>query len=172
MNSRPIRLLVIWNVVLSVLLLLSLGVNAVWVQAANDPPVQVVTVNSDDIGGDHSQSTTQKLINGSSTVTLLTATVSLSTAHTHTCLVTASADTNATNHASTHNLWLNMDSTSFFAGSQREVYFTGADNQEVTSLYAWDNLSGSHTFYFAGSGSPQMAVNARSMTIACFKTHL
>ncbi len=48
--ERSIRLLNTWQLVLSVVLLVSLGANAAWVQAAADPPVRVYTASLNDPG--------------------------------------------------------------------------------------------------------------------------
>lgn len=173
MNKRTIKLLVLWNVALTVLLLASVAFNASLAQAAIDPPVKIYTAHADSIGGDHSQSTAGMSVNKSTGYdTLLSTSVSLSTSST--CLVTASASVNAAGSSSTHDVGLNVDSTtSVKAASDREIYFpTTVGVNEVTTVYGFDNLTGSHTFDFLATGTPAMSVSARSMIVACFSARL
>lgn len=175
MNSRILKLVVLWNVALSVVLLVSLAFNASWTQAANDPPVKIVTAHADTIGGDNAKGTSGLTINtNTGYVTLLSASVSLSTTSNSTCLVTASVGVNAAGNASTHNVGLSKDTTSSVeTASNREIYFPNATGvNEVTSVYGFNNLTGSHTFYFLATGSPAMTASTRTMIIACFSKKL
>src|SRR5581483_6836573 len=93
--ERNLRLLKTWYLVLSLLLFVSLGANAAWVQAASDPPIRVYTATADDAGAGGSSLNDAIIISPADfdpPLTLLSVTTShLSNDHGHTCLVTASA---------------------------------------------------------------------------------
>lgn len=181
---RMNRLLTIWLAVVTVLLLLSLGMNAAWVQAANDPPVHVFTANSQDLGGGHAQNNYNPAltISSDSVATVLAQkTITLSAAHTHTCLVMASAEVDRSQDANAIlQFTLTMDSTSGVANkaAHRRVEFNPyatdqEDYKEVSTALGFDNVSGSHTFYFLGRRNTGVSasanVSAASMIIACFR---
>ncbi|MBI4673181.1 MAG: hypothetical protein HY741_16120 [Chloroflexi bacterium] len=181
---RTNRLLTLWLAVVTVLLLLSLGMNAAWVQAANDPPVRVFTATLEDVGGGHAQGNYNPplVISSESTATILAEkTVTLSTNHVHTCLVTASAEIDRSQDANALlQFTLTMDSTNGVANkpAHRRVEFDTyasdrEDYEEVTTMLGFDNVSGTHTFRFLGRRnvgvSASANVSAASMVIACFK---
>lgn len=184
---RMNRLLTIWLAVVTVLLLLSLGMNAAMAQAANDPPVRVFTATSADLGGGHAQNNYNPplTIASESTATILAAKrVTLSAAHPHTCLVIASAEIDRSQDANAIlQFTLTMDSTNGVANkpAHRRVEFDTyasdkEDYEEVSTALGFDNLTGTHTFYFLGrrnTGTSASAnVSAASMVIACFKKML
>lgn len=182
--ERMNRLLIIWLAVVTTLLLLSFGLNAAWVQAANDPPVHVFTATLDDLGGGHAQNNYLPglTIASESTATVLAQkTTTLSTAHTHTCLVTASAEVDRAQDANALlQFTLTMDSLNGVANkpAHRRVEFDTyasdkEDYEEVSTAFGFDNVTGTHTFYFLGrrnmGASASANVSAASMMIACFK---
>src|SRR5919202_4377410 len=93
MNSRSFKLLVAWNIVLTVLFLVSLVLNATWAQAASDPPVRVFTASPEHGVGSGSETTADFKITRNDTWTeLLSVRVDLGTTHKHNCAVFASSD--------------------------------------------------------------------------------
>ncbi|HZQ06463.1 MAG TPA: hypothetical protein VFD70_07765 [Anaerolineae bacterium] len=52
MQSRSNKHIVIWNIMLTIALVISFAANAAWVQAAADPPVKVFTASLNDAGFD------------------------------------------------------------------------------------------------------------------------
>jgi hypothetical protein len=183
MNSRLIKMLVLWNVALTLLFLLSLAFHAAWVSAANDPPVRVFMANADDQGGDHNWNTepTGLPINSTVPVSLVSVRVNLDD-HRHTCLVTGSATAERTSGGGLWNYGLNMDTTaSFLDGSARIIEFAdfGTDTAgrwEVSTIAGWDNLSGKHKFHLLanknGAGDPESRAFNASIIVACFKTKI
>lgn len=182
---RANRLLTLWLTVITVLLLLSLGMNAAWVQAANDPPVRVFTTTLQDLGGGHAQNNyipALTIASESAPTVLAQKTITLSTAHRHTCLVTASAEIDRSQDANALlQFTLTMDdSTNGVANkpAHRRVEFDTyasdkEDYEEVSTAFGFDNVSGTHTFYFLGrrntGASASANVSAASMMIACFR---
>lgn len=178
------RFLMLWLAVVTVLLLVSLGMNAAWVQAANDPPVHFFAATSEDLGGGHAQNSyiPPLTIASESTATVLAQKrVTLSTAHTHTCLVFASAEIDRSQNANAIlQFTLTMDSTNGVANkpAHRRVEFDTyasdkEDYEEVSTAFGFDNVTGTHTFYFLGRRNTGVSasanVSAASMMIACFK---
>lgn len=172
MGPRIVRIILIWNAVLTVVLLVSLAFNAAMALAASDPPVKVYTVSQNDLGGDFASKTAGTSLNSGSYVNLLSTSVTLSSSST--CIVMASTQANAAGNASTHNIGLSVDTTSsIVTGSNREIYFpTTVGVSEVTTVYGFNNLNGTHTFYLLGTGTPAMTIGIRSMTVACFSKRL
>ena len=181
---RTNRLLTLWLAVVTVLLLLSLGMNVAWVQAAADPPVRVFTTTSEDLGGGHAQSNyNPPLVIASESVATVLAekTVTLSANHSHTCLVAASAEIDRSQDANALlQFTLTMDSLNGVANkpAHRRVEFDTyatdhEDYEEVSTMLGFDNLTGRHTFRFLGRRnvgvSASANVSAASMLIACFK---
>lgn len=188
MKSRTLQVLVAWNAVLTVLLIVALGSNALLAQAANDPPVKVYSAATDHNGTTNGASTIgDKLIDSNVSWTqLLSVTVNFTgQSHTHQCAVIASSE--ALNGASgtTDNLYafdLTVDSPAgdLNAGSTRTIDFddnaTTDDTNylEVSSNRLFTNLSaGAHTFRWLGmkqaANDDNMIVNDSSMVVLCFK---
>lgn len=184
MNTHPNKWIVRWNIVLTTLMLISLAMNAVWVQAANDPPVTVFTASADDVGGGGFYRTSDVAITGTSATTLLSvSTANLSAAHSHICLVTASAQAARTNNAAgLYTFGLNMDTANSLAsGSGRYVQFLATTDEDktqeaVSTVRYFRDVSGGHTFYLlaqkAAVGAADMTVTSASMVVACFKKEL
>lgn len=183
MNSRLVKLLVLWNISLSLLFVLSLAFNAVWVNAANDPPVRVFTANADDQGGDHNWNTepTGLPIDNTVPVSLTRVRVDLGD-HRHTCLVTGSASAVRTSGGGLWNYGLNMDTTATFKdGSARIIEFAdfGTDTGgrwEVSTIGGWDGVSGKHTFHLLANknsaADPESRAFNASIIVSCFRTKI
>ncbi len=181
--KRTNRLLITWLAVLTVLLLISLGLNASWAQAAADPPVHVFTTAPEDYGGAHSQKTfiPDLVIDsaGSGNV-IVQKTVTLSTLHKHTCLVTASAEVDQLVDA--HSLLQFTITKDSLVGVEnkeahrRVEFWPYSDHapqyEELSTVMAFDGVSGKHTFYFIGRRNtdmyPNAGVSAAGMLIVCF----
>lgn len=183
MLRRTVKLIVVWNIVLTVLLLASLGANAMFVQAANDPPVQVQTASLQDSGGDDSSSTSAVTINGTSPQTLTSVTVKVSTLHNHVCLVSATADLSAAligTQGSNVIFGLGMDTqTATDPASERRVAVEPSGVRAATgsTTLGFDNVRGQHTFYFSGrlpntQFNDSSTVNAASIIVVCLKKHI
>ena len=78
------KVLVMWNVALSVLVLVGMALYASAAQAANDPPVRVYSANLDDVGADGDATVTNKTVNSTSYTELRKITTErLGAAHPH-----------------------------------------------------------------------------------------
>lgn len=172
MAPRTVRLILVWNAALTVLLLVSLAVNGSLVQAAADPPVKVFTANMDTIGADSNSKLDGVSLNSASYVNLLSTKVVLTSAST--CIAVASTYANAAGNASTHHIGFGLDTTSSITpGSDRQIYFPNTVGaQEVTTVYGYNNLNGTHTIYLLGTGTPAMTIGIRSMAVMCFTSKL
>jgi hypothetical protein len=180
--KRTNRLLIVWLAVLTVLLLVSVGANAAWVQAASDPPVHVYSAALDDFKGVHTEGEfipELEITSSGSGHVILQKTVSLSKLHKHTCLVTASADVHHYTDAwSLIQFTLTMDSTVGVANhaAHRRTEFMpysqgGLQYEELSTVMAFDGVSGTHTFYFIGrrnvDTSADASISAAGMLIVC-----
>ncbi len=181
--KRTNRLLITWLAVLTVLLLISLGLNASWAQAAADPPVHVYTTAPNDYGGAHSESefVPELEINSAGNGNVIVQkTITLSTLHKHTCLVTASAEVD--HHVDAWALLqftITMDSTvgvynhaahrraEFLPYSQPAIQY-----EELSTVMAFNGVTGKHTFYFIGrrntEASSNASISAAGLLIVCF----
>jgi hypothetical protein len=94
MENPKFKLLFTWNVVLTVMLVVVIGIAAVGVQAANDPPVQVYTASLDHAGGAAGTSrTTNTSVTSTSYQVILTLTVNFTgQSHNHQCFAIGSAN--------------------------------------------------------------------------------
>jgi len=172
MNERRFRLVLIWNAILTALLLLSLAGNAMWVQAANDPPIQVAYAQSDDVGGGFGTNTTTVVINSNTYTRVATAKLTMSDAHSHICFVTASAFTGGA-AASYHDFAIAMDTPEQpVVASRRQVYTEGAMLNEVSTIQAFTGLTGAHNFYLVARGTPATSVFNRGLIVVCLKKQM
>lgn len=164
------RWMVAWNIALTLFLLASLAANAVWVQAAADPPVKISQATLDDTRGSHSEGSfiaPALEIGGESATVLAKTTVSLGN-HAHTCFVTGSAEVDQAFDAHSILLFtLTQDSTNGVANkpAHRRVEFLpfaqGAPTRaEVTSIMGFDDVSGTHTFYLLGRRNEGVSAGA------------
>lgn len=172
MNERRFRLLLIWNAVLTLLLLVSLAGNAMWVQASNDPPVQVASAQLDDVGGGFGTNTSTVVVDSSAYTKISTAKLTMSGGHTHICLATASAFTNGA-AASYHDFAIALDNPQQpVVASRRQVYTAGALTNEVTTIQAFTNLTGYHEFHLVARGTPAASVFNRGLIVVCLKKQM
>lgn len=183
MFARAPKWLIVWNVVLTVLLVAALATNVVLVQAGNDPPVRVYTASLDDIGGDFSSRTTDLDITSTTPQTLNSVvTANLSAAHPHICVVTASAtiNKNTSQDSGLDIFGLSMDSTNTTeASSDRVSLLIDGEPQTyetVSTVQGFDNVSGSHTFRFSARKFSNAwhtnTVTASTMTVVCVKKQI
>ncbi len=132
-------------------------------------------------GVDHTETTTDDGISTTTPDTLVSATVALT--GTQGCVVTASAEVDRTSNATgTYIFGLNVDTTaSTLATSDRRVEFVATPDtdliwEEVSTVQGFDNLTGTHTFYFsarlASSGTPTTTVTASGIIVVCSDTQL
>lgn len=182
MNARLIKLVVLWNVALTAVLLVSLLANAAFVQASNDPPVQVFTSSPEDLGGGRGTGGGVTLDSTSYKVLASITTNNLSDAHKHVCLATGTANVLRYGTGSGFsNYGMSMDDTSSVQSPSRmsllfETEDLDAAAASVASTYGFTNVQGAHTFYFLGAKSADSAtnvtVNNSSMTLVCMKKNL
>jgi hypothetical protein len=184
MNDSKYKLLVIWNVILSTLLLLAIGVAAAGVQAANDPPVQVFSATLDHGVGVTGNATANNVtLDTTSWKPILSVPVNFAgQAHNHQCIVVASANlenptSNTTGHRYDFSLAID-GSTSLWSLMQVEM----SDNASVddanfvpvsTNRIFTDMSPAAHTLNFVGrkeaAGSPSLVVTNSSVSVICVK---
>lgn len=180
MFSRPVKLLALWNAVLSALLLGSLAVNAVFVQASNDPPAEVFTSITETVGGDGSSTTNPVVITGTSPQVLTSVVAKVDIKHNHVCVVTGTADVSAAlvgSQGSNVIFGLSMDTnTATDAASDRRVAVEPSGVRLATgaTTFAYFGLQGKHTFYLSArlpntSFNDQPTVNSASITVVCLQ---
>lgn len=179
MNHRKFKFLVLWNVVLTVLFTVSLGANALWVQAANDPPVRVFHAALDDTGLDWSNAAFKNISSTTFTqVAGLPAT--LSTNHFHYCIVNASVGANW-NGQGRYTIGIGYDNnTTILPYSKRQFEFVdqvGINNEdfmEVSTLAGVSASPGNHTFYLLAKknadNSSYLVIERAVITVTCL-TH-
>lgn len=178
MLRRAVKLLVVWNIILTTLLLASLGANAMFVQASNDPPVQVFTADLQNFGGDNSSTTSTIAIDQASPIQLTTVKVKLSSDHNHVCLVSATAGLEgriAPTQASNVIFGLSMDTNTPTdpASDRRTVLETsGVRAGTGSTTLGFNNLRGVHNFYFSGrlvntQFNDPADVKSASMIVVC-----
>lgn len=183
--ERCIRLLKIWNLILGVLLLVSLGANAAWVRAASDPPIRVYTATLNDNGGGGGYSFDQAVVvtpeyTTESPLTLIHLRTSHLSNHDHTCLVTGSANVRRTMNGQGGTLILGLTST------RREIRPARAsmahlvttpdqdlESEEVTVTFAFTRLRGDQSIRLKAAvlGTPLIVANA-SMTVICLRDRI
>lgn len=187
MNKRVLKIILIWNAVLTALLIGSLLMNANFALAANDPPVQVFTAHADHAGGENGGGTVTNFNIYSNTVwsQLLTVNVDFKTqTHNHQCVAIASADVINPYTGNPHNAYrfdiaLDSGTTGDDTISGRTLDFvnstTGSSVQTVTTNRAFFEIpNGVHTVYFLAkkfTGSPTAVVSDSSMSVICMKVH-
>jgi hypothetical protein len=186
--ERRVRLLKTWSVMLATLVLLSLGVNAAWVQAAADPPLRVYTATAQDNGGGGTSFGAYNQIDPSATaespLTLLSVTTShLSRDHDHTCLVTASTGVTGENTptaeiaAAVFGLSIGSDVRLVEATERSANLAEGQTKhwEEVTTTFAFTGVRRDETIRFSArwlsaEGSLDSLSTIRpSMTVVCLR---
>ncbi len=188
MNSRTNRLLVLWNVVLTTLVLLLLGLYASAAQAANDPPVRVFQANADHTGGRGVGSTATIQVKTHGDWTLLQKlSVDLNGATNHECAAVASsrvfnASGNAEDNKYEFVLTLDDPDPQGTLATTRVIDFdddrviSDHDDQEVTSSSLYHATNEAHTFYWfarkiSEDGKPPtyMSVQNSTLWVLCVK---
>lgn len=176
MNDRRFRLLLIWNTVLTVILLISLGANAVFVRAAGDPPVKVFSVTTDDadIGGDTSS---KLVIDSRRQKRLMPIELDLSTDQAHHCVAVASLEIRQPQQAGRYEVALGWETGTFQYTSIRDLTFANRDPQnqsevrQVTTVFSRKLTPGSHTLSLLGSkrdeGMPDLKIDKAAMFAIC-----
>jgi hypothetical protein len=174
--------LVLWNVIITGLLVTAVVANLAPAQADN---VKVFTANGiDDVGGDGSSTTVDDIIDSTTPDALVAiATTGLSANHAHICLVTASAEaTFMGTGVYIFGLSLDAQAGTTAASDRRIEMFDNAginDDtfEEVSTTIAYANLTpGDHTFTFSArksaAGNDSLNVSASSITAVCMKKDL
>lgn len=189
MNVRWLKIVIIWNAVLTALLLASLLANANFALAANDPPVKVFTARPAHAGGLDGSGTTNNIAisSDSAWTTLMTVDINFGTQnHAHQCVAIASADViNPFSGSANQRLSYFFDLTvglpnggSADGPGTRTVEFInngtyGNALESITTNRAFFNIqNGAHTVYFLGrksTGAPNANVADSSMSVICMK---
>jgi hypothetical protein len=186
MKVPSIKILFTWNLVLTTLLLVMIGITAVSVQAANDPPVKVYSANLDHNSGTNGTGTTvNKVINGTGWQTILSVPVDFTgQTHNHHCVVIGTA--NAVNPAGGGNTGFRYDFSTRLDGgggsSWALMTLELSDNPShddanfvpVTISRLWTELEpGAHTLDFIAreqnAGNPNLTITNATVSALCFK---
>ena len=178
MRSRTVKLLVAWNVVLTLLVFTGLTTSGSGAEAS------VFSVSSgQNHGGDGSSATADDQIESTTPDALVSVTTTgLSDDHPHICLITASAEATFAG-TGTYIFGLSLDgaATTAAASDRRIEMFNNSgieddSHEEVTTTLAFANLTGDHTFTFSArkstSGNGTLKVSASSITAVCEKKDL
>ena len=180
--SHSRRWLVIWNLVVTALLIAA-------VAASTSPAQADVSVFSSgpkaplDDGGDGSSATTDDIIDSTIPDALVTVTTTgLSDRHTHICLVTASAAASfLADGVFIFGLSLDGAASTVSASDRRIEMFNNPDInddsfEEVSTTLAFPALVGDHSFTFSARKSldagGNLNVAASSMTVVCMRKDL
>jgi hypothetical protein len=141
-------------------------------------PAQLVA----DVGNTGNSTTIDRVITGTARATLISVTASLSTAHTHTCIVTTSAGTffgGGANGRYVFDLTRTTAAGTLFtaADTARTVDFVDQsgvndpNNKPVATNRTYFGLSGSHTFRFTArktnSSAPNLTVTESTISVNC-----
>lgn len=187
MNPFRFRLLVAWNIALSVALLVAvLGVLASAAQAANDPPVKVFTASYAHGNGIRGGGAGSRVINSTAYQDILTIPVNFTgQSHTHQCAIIASANVTNPSISDTGNVYrfgIGLDGASAATYSFSEMVVELNDNATiddpswvpVTTNRLFTSLSaGPHTLRFQArknaASNPNLTVNNAYATVICLK---
>lgn len=185
MNPRLLKLVLVWNAVLTAVLFASLLVNANFAIAANDPPVKVFTSAPQHAGGVDGSST-----DGNTTITSDTTWSSLTSVsvnfgtqtHNHQCVAVASADVVNPFSGGAHNAYrfdiaLDTFTNDTDTGTGRTLDFInsadGQSTQTVTTTRTFFNIpNGTHTIRLLArkfTGAPNATASDASMSVICLK---
>lgn len=185
MNTQKYRLVVIWNLVLTTLLIITLAFVAVSVQASNDPPVEVFTASLDHgVGAAGTGTTTDVHVAGTGYTTILSVPVDFTGQnHNHQCFVSGSA--NVENPATGGKTGFRYDFTtkmdtavSSFAVMTLEMSDNPSHDDAnffpVTTTRIYTGVSAAaHTFSLVAreqsAANPDMTVTNATITVLCFK---
>lgn len=177
-----VKVLMMWNIALTVLILIGLGLFATAAQAANDPPVRVFTANANDLRGGGNATTANDTITGTLPDTLVSIqSTTLSPNHPHICVVSASATAQHSVGSGVYHFGLSLDGVTAPASDRLiEMFDNPGINddsfEEVSSVYVWNDVRGAHIFrFFAhkdGAGDSNLIVDASSISVICVKKNL
>ena len=177
MKSRAVKLLVIWNVVLSTLVLILLGLYTSAAQAANDPPVQMYQApQAEPAGGKGTTSTTPVDVQARDKWTLVQKlSVDFTGKLNHECVVIAS--TNASNapgnsEDNKYEFILTLDDPNPIAdtATARTIDFDNGrtvidhNDMEVTASVLYHMTDEPHTFYWFAKKISENAATPAKMT--------
>jgi hypothetical protein len=183
MNTRGFKLLLTWNVVLTVLLLAAFAFAAVSAQAANDPPVKVFTASLDHvIAGTGGTAANAIITNTNAYQTFLTVPVNFTgQTHLHQCVAIGSANVENPGRGTGHQYVFNVGMDSKYGGSSYMQIELG-DNSDVNDPATWPVTTNKiftsvsaaqHIFRFGAFKrsvlDPNFQINNASMTVLCFK---
>jgi hypothetical protein len=172
MPDRRFRLFLIWNTVLTVLFLASLGANAYLARAATDPPLRVFTATADDT--DINGATKPQVIDSVRSSKLITLPLNLSADHKHFCIGVASVTIKQPQDAGRYLLAIQWETGTYPAGSRRELTFDRRDDSnrnqeyEITTMFARDMGPGNHTLSLFGSKRSEETPNLKLETATFF----
>jgi hypothetical protein len=186
MNTRAFRLLLIWNIVLTILLLIALAFAAVSAQAANDPPVKVYSASLEHNSGATGGGAANKTISSTTFTDILTVNVNFGTqTHNHQCVVIPSArvDNPAVNKTGLlYDFAVTYDSfpaTSYNLSHMTLEFsdhasFDDVDTVPVTTNRVFTNIgNGMHTLRFqarkGAAANPTLTITNAYMSVICVK---
>ncbi len=187
MNAPKYKLLVTWNIVLTTLLIVTLAVAAISVQAANDPPVEVFSATYDHAAGTAGTSTgTDKTISSTTYTDLLTVPVNFTGQnHNHYCAIVASANVknpgNGTGHYYDFGVGYDSSSAASLVNSVMRLELGdngGVDDPSwmpVTTNRLFDAAftPAAHTIRFqarkVSAADPNVVIDNASISVFCFK---
>jgi hypothetical protein len=129
----------------------------------------------------HAETTNDIVVTSTANVVLLQVTVTLSTLHNHTCLVTASGEVSKNyGFTATYIFGLSVDQSLVqLTTSNRRVEFVSTDVEDVewesvATTAGWAALTGAHTFYFLArkqlASYDNATVTNASMIVVCEKS--
>jgi hypothetical protein len=178
MNRGILKWIIVWNLVVTVLLLVTLAARAGLAEAAKEPPVQVFNSSLAVNGGATDQHTAEVPIQQTSYTPLAQVTVNLPQDKPHMCVANASA---GAAHESGNGLYLVNLKRNGATLSVANRRFELIDNpgvkeptyKEVSTLGAWTELTGANTITFSArknsAADPDMTVVAASLNVYCVK---
>lgn len=192
MSSRLTRLLVFWNVVLTALFLVVIGLYASAAQASNDPPVRAFTATTAHTNAARGNGTaTPVQVNRRDKWTqLLKVQANLAGTHNHECTVIVSSNAfNAPGNSEDNKyefvLTLDDPNPNATLATTRVIDFdngraiTDHDDMEVSATAVYHATNEPHTFYWMArklseNASPPsaMTVAASTMSVVCVKNIL
>ncbi len=191
MKSRTGKLLVVWNVVLTTLVLILLGLYASAAQAANDPPVQVFQANQDHAGGKGTATDGRIEVKTHGEWTVIQKlTLDLSGNHNHECAVVANArifNAPGNSEDNKYELVLTLDNpdpqielpTTRFIDFDNGRWVWDYDDQSITSANLYHMTNEAHTLYWLArkiseNANPPSYMNVQNSTLwaMCVKKKL
>jgi hypothetical protein len=178
MNSRIVRTIIGWNVVLTLMLLISAAANVSSAQASFDPPVRVFTATPNLVGGGAGERTTDLTINAVAPQTIAEVQVTLPAAKQHMCFAFGSAEVEHQSGQGVYQFGLERNGFVPTATARRVELIDNPGTQdpkykEVSTLYSWEGQTGNVTIGFTArkmSGAdPDMKVTGATLSVICVK---